>query len=330
MKNRPIFSISLDFELHWGRFDKVALPDWENYYLRTRMAIPKILQLFDTFGVEATWATVGMLFANSLKEWLEYAPISKPSYKDNVFSPYHWLLDNPLAAETCLFAPDLIQQILHTPGQELGSHTFSHYYTLAKGQTEGQFRDDLIAAQRIASEKFGVQLTSLVFPRNQFNRRYLHISKEIGFTAVRSNPKDWFWKDTSRETLLKRIFRTADVYLPVGMPSSYPLSGLDWQQDVPLEIPASRFLRPYSGNGAINRIKARRIKNEMTKAASNAEIYHLWWHPHNHGERPEESLAFLRTILEHFAQLRIQYGMLSCNMASVEKLARSKSLDPDY
>src|SRR5690606_3897490 len=167
MKNRPIFSISLDFELHWGRFDKVALPDWENYYLRTRMAIPKILQLFDTFGVEATWATVGMLFANSLKEWLEYAPISKPSYKDNVFSPYHWLLDNPLAAETCLFAPDLIQQILHTPGQELGSHTFSHYYTLAKGQTEGQFRDDLIAAQRIASEKFGVQLTSLVFPRNQ-------------------------------------------------------------------------------------------------------------------------------------------------------------------
>src|SRR5690606_32690149 len=142
MKNRPIFSISLDFELDWGRFDKGALPDSENYYLRTRMAIHKILQLFDTFGVEATWATVAMLFANSLKGWLESAPISKPSYddEDNVFSRDHWRLHSPLVAATCLFAPDLTQQIVHTPGQELGSHPFSHYYTVAKGRTEGQFR----------------------------------------------------------------------------------------------------------------------------------------------------------------------------------------------
>src|SRR5690606_10360118 len=109
-----------------------------------------------------------------------------------------------------------------------------------------QFRQDLQAAQRIADDKFGIRLSSLVFPRNQFNRRYMGISREEGFTAVRSNPSDWYWKDTSRETLIKKVFRTADVFLPVGHPSSFSLSSLHWRENMPLEVPASRFLRPYS------------------------------------------------------------------------------------
>src|SRR5690606_9244993 len=130
----------------------------------------------------------------------------KPSYLQQKFSPYDWVMHKSVP-ESYLFAPDLIQLILQTPGQELGSHTFSHYYTLADGQTEAQFRQDLQAAQKIAMEKYGVKLTSLVFPRNQLNLIYLGICWEEGFTAIRSNPVDWYWKDTSQDWLLKKVFR---------------------------------------------------------------------------------------------------------------------------
>lgn len=325
--NRPIFIVSLDFELHWGRFDKAAVMGSEAYYFQARKAVPKILRLFEEFEIEATWATVGMLFAGSIKEWHKYSPEDQPTYHHKKFSPYDWLADQQVPDEF-LFAPDLIERILATKGQEVGSHTFSHYYTLEKGQTEQQFRQDLQAAQRIAADKFGIQLSSLVFPRNQFNSRYMGISREAGFTAVRSNPTDWYWNDTSRETMMKKVFRTADVFFPVGHSSSFSMSALHWNEDMPLEIPASRFLRPYSDFGVLNHLKAARLKGEMARAAKEGEIYHLWWHPHNHGHRLEESLEFLRTILQHFSRLREAYGMVSCNMAAVERLAKSQKLDP--
>ena len=320
--NRPIFIVSLDFELHWGRFDKAAIKGNEAYYLQARKAVPEILKLFEDFEIEATWATVGMLFAEDVREWQKYAPADQPTYHNSIFSPYKWLANNRVQDEF-LFAPDLIEKILSTKGQELGSHTFSHYYTLERGQTEEQFRQDLRAAQRIAADKFGIRLSSLVFPRNQFNPRYMGISREEGFTAVRSNPADWYWNDT----LAKKVFRTADVFLPFGQRSSFPLAALQLDEQRPLEIPASRFLRPYSDFTLLNRFKETRLKEEMTRAAKGSEIYHLWWHPHNHGRRRDESLAFLRTILQHFSQLRETHGMISCSMASVEKLAKSHRVD---
>lgn len=324
--NRPILVISLDFELHWGRFDKTSIAGNESYYRQARKAVPEILKLFEEFEIEATWATVGMLFASNKEEWEHYRPAGQPSYHDSRFSPYKWLAQN-MVQEEFLFAPDLIEKILRTKGQELARHTYSHYYTLASGQTEQEFRQDLRAAQRIANEKFGARLSSLVFPRNQFNRRYMGISREEGFTSVRSNPVDWYWNDTSRETLVKKVFRTADIFFPVGHPSGFPLSSLNWLEGMPVEIPASRFLRPHSDFGTLNRMKAARLEAEMTRAARSAEIYHLWWHPHNHGRRLEESLKFLRDILECFRRLRNKYGMLSGNMATVEGLVKSRKLD---
>ncbi|MEX2591324.1 MAG: polysaccharide deacetylase family protein [Anditalea sp.] len=167
MINTPVFTISLDFELHWGRFDKAKTQGNEKYYLQTKEVIPKILRLFEEFQIEATWATVGMLFAGDLQEWEKYAPVEKPSYVQQNLSAYQWLKRNP-AQEAFLFAPELIEKILLTRGQELGSHTFSHYYTLADGQTGNQFRQDLQAAQRIARDKFGVNLCALIIKLNDF------------------------------------------------------------------------------------------------------------------------------------------------------------------
>jgi hypothetical protein len=320
--NTPIFTISLDFELHWGRFDKTTIQGNENYYLQTREVIPEILRLFEEFQVEATWATVGMLFAKDTREWEKYGPVEKPAYVNKSLSAYHWFNTDP-SMEPFLFAPELIGKILRTHGQELGSHSFSHYYTLAEGQTENQFRQDLQAAQRIAWDKFGVNLCSLVFPRNHFNSEYLKICHQEGFSIIRSNPLDWYWKSARQERLMKKIFRTGDALIPLGKKSTFSLSDIVIPEDLPIMFPASRFLRPYHQfYPALNRWKLNRVKNEMHLAAQEGEVYHLWWHPHNYGNNPDKSLEELRVILVYFDSLRLRYGMQSRNLKNLGEMVR--------
>ncbi|EPR65616.1 polysaccharide deacetylase family protein [Cyclobacterium qasimii] len=313
--NRPTLVISLDFELHWGRFDKVSLQNWETYYQITREVVPKLLSLFSQYEVEVTWATVGMLMAESPDEWLHYCPTSKPEYKDPRLSAYNWFNEGP-KNKSCLFAPELVQNILETPGQELGSHTFSHYYTMEKGHLDHVFREDLSASKKIAHEKYGVDLTSLVFPRNQYNSNAIQVARDLGFTAVRTNPVDWFWKTPEKRELLKKIWRTSDSVLSLGKKTSYQL-----EKEIvsnPISLPASRFLRPFHPKlGRFNKLKIDRIINEITTAAKNNEVYHIWWHPHNHGHYPDQSLNEVKQILEHFSACRDQYGMQAQSMKGI-------------
>lgn len=326
--NPPVLVISLDFELHWGRFDKTGIRGNEAYYRGARKAIPEILQVFKDYQIEATWAAVGMLFAKDVREWQKFSPVDKPSYKQQRFSAYHWLKNSPTAGEY-IFAPDLIEKILSAEGQELGSHTFSHYYTLAEGQTTNQFREDLKAGQHIAQVNFGVTLKSLVFPRNQLNFKYFPICKEEGFEVVRSNPKDWYWKDTSNENLIKKIFRTGDAMIGIGKNSSYSIPEIEMEQDNPMMVPASRFFRPYQPHHAfLNQWKIQRILKEMTYAAQHKEVYHLWWHPHNFGLYTRESILELREILHHFNKLRAEYGMVSLNMKNTSNLILAAGGNP--
>ena len=58
--------ISLDFELYWGVTDLFA-PNgpYDVHVLGAYQVVPGLLRLFQEFGISATWATVGMVFANS-------------------------------------------------------------------------------------------------------------------------------------------------------------------------------------------------------------------------------------------------------------------------
>jgi peptidoglycan/xylan/chitin deacetylase (PgdA/CDA1 family) len=190
------FIISLDFELHWGGFEKWPAHEYRKYFLNTRTVIPEMLNAFRSFDVHVTRASVGMLFHSNREELLKSVPDLKPTYNVPHLTAYHYMdregigggeEDDPLH-----FAGSLVNQIVETPGQELGSHSFAHYYCNEAGQTLDQFRADLQAAQR-AAERYGQKLQSLVFPRNQFNEDYLRVCFEEGFIAVRDNPRDWFW-----------------------------------------------------------------------------------------------------------------------------------------
>lgn len=315
---KSAFVVSLDFELLWGIFDKVGTNYNTDYFINTRKVIPMMLECFSRHEISVTWATVGMLFAENEEEWKDFSPEYKPTYRNPKLSAYEWAKEHGIRPNVH-FAPDLIREILDTPGQELGSHTFAHYYTLMRGQSPEQFRQDLKATQKIATEKFGIRLKSLVFPRNHINELYLGICLEEGYEVVRGNPKNWFWQETQHEDLGKKVFRSADCFFGVGDRSSFSPSMLKTFQGEPLIVPASRILRPYhrDGMGLMNRLRINRIKREMEVAARLGEIYHLWWHPHNFGNDPSNSMKELEEILIHFDQLREKFEMKSVSMGGV-------------
>lgn len=337
---KGLFTISLDFELHWGGFEKWALGrlptsggplpvgGYQSYFLNTRQVIPEMLRLFAAHEVHVTWATVGLLMHRSHAAAAAHFPLLKPTYHTPHLSAYHYIdsvgIGTDEGSDPYHFADSLVRQIMATPHQELGTHTFAHYYCNEPGQTIDQFRADLRAAQRAAAP-YGVQLRSLVFPRNQFNDAYLKVCYEEGITAVRSNPLDWFWhiESTQRESMWKRLNRGLDAYFPIGKENTYPLASVSLRTGLPLCLPASRLLRPYRPQeGVLNQFKIQRIQREMERAAHKGLCYHLWWHPHNFGHYPAESLRHLEVILTHYARCRERYGMRSLSMGEVGDVRR--------
>jgi peptidoglycan/xylan/chitin deacetylase (PgdA/CDA1 family) len=330
-----IFTISLDFELHWGVFDKKDRLARKQCYQNTLQLIPSLLELFHKYDVHVTWATVGSLFASNEKEWNELKPSVEPDYVNIQYSAYKWVVKNRMTDEHrwAHFAPEQIQMIVNSPNQELATHTFSHYYCVEPQKNLEAFSADLQAADN-AAQKFNTHLTSLVFPRNQFNSDYLKICFKEGIRVVRSNPDNWFWTPVANDgnSLMRKIFRTGDGYIQMGNRSSYPLSSIQVKEDEPLQLPASRLLRSWQPKVPIlNGLRLRRIINELQTAAKRKECYHLWWHPENFGDYPEENMKDLETILQYYSKCKKAFGMASWNMGEyASKLATSLPINDKF
>jgi hypothetical protein len=206
-------------------------------------------------------------------------------------------------------------QIRDTPNQEIATHTFSHYYCLEPGQTADDFRADLLAAQQVASS-LGIQIRSIVFPRNQCASTHLAVCAELGIRVYRGTEQSWAYRAARADAQgpLRRALRLADSYLNItGHQTASLANAVDGDM---VNIPASRFLRPYRPQlRHLDGLKIRRITRAMTHAAREKAIFHLWWHPHNTGGNLSRNLAELRKLLEHFKQLADAYGMRSLTMA---------------
>jgi len=307
------FIISLDFELHWGGAEKWDLQKMSQYFLDTRESIPEVLKVFEENNIRATWATVGFLFAKDKEQLLSFCPKNKPTYSKQDLSYYNYFnqVGENEDEDPFHYGYSLIKKIIATKGQELATHTFAHYYCNEQGQNLEQFEEDLKAAQGIANENFNIKLKSLVFPRNQYNNSYLEAAKRQGIEVVRSNPNIWFWNKNYGK--LTPLFRAIDTLFSISSTLAFDSSQL--KKDGIIELPASRFFRPYKNKERlVQQIKLNRIKNEMTNAARNSKNYHLWWHPHNFGENIFENMEQLREIINHFKLLKDKYNFQSCSM----------------
>lgn len=324
-KNRPqgTLLVSLDFELFWGMLDCCTLEEYKDNVLGGRKAIPQILKIFTKHRIHATWATVGFLFANNYEELKKYFPKEnlKPKYKNTRLSSYSYLENVGVDKKDilCFFAPSLIKKIAECSGQEIGCHTFSHYYCREEGQTTEQFEADINSAMKIA-QSHGYKLTSLVFPRNQSSKDHIEILKKYGFTAYRNEEKDWIHKKISFRPLL-RVLRLLDVYFPLTGQGAYEPQ----VKDGIVDVWGTRMFKPYfKPLFFLEDMKIRRIKKEMLYAAKNGLYFHLWWHPHNVGVNTAYHLKQLEEIFNYYDVLKEKYNMRSLNMreASEELLGR--------
>jgi peptidoglycan/xylan/chitin deacetylase (PgdA/CDA1 family) len=317
--------VSLDFELAWGARRPAANGYAVNLF-GSRVAIPQLLSLFERYGIAATWATVGFLFARSREELITSSPPdrARPTYVDSDLDPYRVAIGENEVDDPLSYAPSLIERIRRTPWQEVATHTFSHYYCSEPGQTAEMFRADLEAARAIA-ERWGIGITSIVFPRNQHNPAYDPILLGLGISAYRGTPRAWMWgTGRSRPTaiLVRRAARLTDSYVSLSGQGTVPWSEV-LQPSGLSDVRASCFLRPVSPSiPAQGFFLLRRIRRSLRNAALRGEIYHLWWHPHNFGLHVAENLALLEAILEEFARLREEFGMMSLAMRDVDRIAR--------
>ncbi len=248
------FVISLDFELFWGMFDKVTINEYGDRILGERTAIPRMLNLFTQYGIHATWATVGMLMTQSKEELLSSLPPQElqPTYGNPQVSAYHHIKNTHIGAsevdDKYHFGNTLVLKIVGTPNQEIGNHTFSHYYCI-DGHANNQeiFAVDIDAFNTIA-KKYNVHATSIVFPRNQMNMKALTTCAQKGITAYRGNENHFLYRPRkeSEQSLFIRGLRLLDHYVNISGYHTYPIPKNE--NGLPVNIPAVYQLVIYRYN----------------------------------------------------------------------------------
>lgn len=314
--NQSTLIVSLDFELFWGMQDVIALEEYEDHILGGRKAIPQMLELFEKYQIHATWATVGFLFGKSKESVERYFPSRLPTYAEGELSAYRCFetIGQDENTAPCFWGASLVDKIAKVPHQEIGSHTFSHYYCREKGQTPEQFREDMQAAVKIAAD-CGYSMQSVVLPRNQCETEYTKVLAEQGFFAYRDEENDWIHEKIKFRPLM-RVLRLLDVYVPLTGQGGY-IPGVEHGI---VNLVGSRMYKPYFKPLAfMEKLKIRRIKRQMLYAARNGLTFHLWWHPHNVGVHTEFHMKQLEEIFDYYAVLKDKYGMRSLNMGEAAR-----------
>jgi peptidoglycan/xylan/chitin deacetylase (PgdA/CDA1 family) len=330
MRPAAAMVISLDFELHWGVRDFIRLDAAERRrLLSAREMVVRILEVFREYAVHATWATVGLLFAGSRDEAEAFQPRVLPAYADASLNPYLEQLGTSEDDDPFHFAPTLIRQIAATPGQEIASHSFSHYYCLEAGQSPDSFEADLESAIDIAAAG-GFDLRSYVFPRNQTNPAYLPLLPPHGVEVYRGAGSLAPYKAgnfAAQRRFSSRAVRLLDTFFNLYGPQT-----ADWPAPSPLCcLEPSRylqrcrwFLRP------VRPLAVGRIVGQMRASARSGRLFHLWWHPEDFVTGGNANIGVLRQILDAFAELRTENLMTSLSMAEAARTAptciRSKGI----
>jgi len=310
--------ISLDFELFWGVADFADIQEWTPIMERVHKVVPRLLEIFHMHGVHATWATVGALMCEDLSDFLEripkpIAPQTEKMLKKLGLSEQG---ENSCCPEHILFAPELVHMVAACEGQEIGTHTFSHYYCDDPSSSPEEFFAELMASQAIAKEK-GYSFYSAVFPRNQVSDRFVDALQYLNLRCFRGVEHGWIARNRQKLGKLGTILWYLDNYLPLARACSFPQKDLE-KIGCLMNIRNSRFFKPYRAKYAfVERLKVWRYKCEMNFAAKHGEIYHIYWHPYNFAENMEINFQQMDELLTYYEKMRSRYGMKSKNMVEL-------------
>jgi len=306
MTQRPTVVISLDFELRWGmqarlRFDPNA------YRENLENEIPVVQQLLKLFlerRIHATWAVVGAIACHGWDEYFLRAP-RPPRYHDPnlAISPRYAELDPDGRLH---FGAGAVHAIHDTPGQELGTHTFSHILMREPGISADDVRLDLQAAASLWRERFGAAPVSLVFPKNQI--AFDSVVRDCGIRIWRGTEGPWYFdrNDARRISPLSRGLRLIDAVNPFVCRAS-PVQGNVTR--------SSLFLRTNLPRPAWA-LHVARIRRELA-ALRAPQVFHLWWHPHNLGVQTRTRIGRVEQILNLIASECARGRVVSRSMSQL-------------
>jgi peptidoglycan/xylan/chitin deacetylase (PgdA/CDA1 family) len=295
--------ISIDFEMRWGVHDLYGL-DMEPYrenIENVRQVVPDTLTMLDERGLKATWACVGALALHGWEEYFNLAP-PPPKYVNSSLAVKHeYARLDPLGR--LHFAPDLVRRIIETKGQELGSHTFSHLYFREPGVTAADFMADIEAVEKLWRDRFGLVPTSLVFPRNQ--SAFENLMTNTSIRTWRGPEAAWFHNcsEQNNNTLLPRLLRLVDSINPWIRRAAPVVNRM---------TKASLFVR-FNLPDTLWRLHIKRIAGEL-RGIPPGSVFHIWWHPHNLGQKMPLRLARLEQILDLVSEACVRRGIVSKTM----------------
>lgn len=257
--------VSVDAELSWGYHD---LDDVPARIDRAREGWRTATALFDRYDVPATWAIVGHLLLDSCDG----------RHEDHPRGP-EWFpcTAGPATGDDDWRAPDLVEALLASgPDHEVGTHTFSH--VLMDGTASRRTATAEFALSRDAADAYGLDLESVVFPRNLVGHR--DVLADQGYTCYRGvRPRAWYESSTLRPLLKLADWSQFGKQPPLVTPSvdAYGL----------VNVPASLYL--YSFEGPMREVLTRVTDDPVVavarrgieKAVAGDGVFHMWLHPHN-------------------------------------------------
>lgn len=305
-RNRGTMVLSLDFELSWGRFDKMPIDKLESDSLVERKTIRRLLALMDQYEIPATWATVGHLMLDRCTR--DSGGHAHPEIRPHArysWMPFEWFRFDPCTEAShapAWYAPDIVEWIRSSKVRhEIGSHSFGHIYYGDSECTPEMAEADLEAAIETATRR-GVELRSFVFPRNRVG--HLDVLQKCGVKAYRG--QDPMMRGWGKGPLLRAVHFWHQLW---GLPpepvcAEEVLPGL-WN------IPGNQFFMPKVG---VRRLipmvcQVRRVKAGINQAIERNELYHLWFHPFNLNHKPNVMFSGLERIFRYAKRLRAE-GML--------------------
>jgi peptidoglycan/xylan/chitin deacetylase (PgdA/CDA1 family) len=295
-------------------------PELADRLAASRDTVTDLAGRFADRGIRATWATVGLLMASTAEEAARFRPPRRAPYRDARLDPYAEPLGPDEAADPTHLAGDLVGELAAVPGQEIASHTFSHFYCLEEGPGPEDLAADLVAARAIAAAR-GLRVRSLVLPRNQWRPDLAPVVRAAGFDCYRGPQPGWATRARSADDgrLAVRALRLVDTYGGPAVPT-FAWSELAEPSGL-CNVAASAFFRPVTpATRRLEPLRHRRLVAALRRAAAGGRVLHLWWHPHNFTAWPAQNTAALERVLDEAARLGETDGLRSLSMGDVADL----------
>lgn len=303
--------VSIDAELAWGFHDLASMP--EARIRNARSGWHSLADLLDRFEIPATWAVVGHLFLDrcdgvhadhpSLEGWFRRDP------GGNSRDDGDW------------YGPDLIEAVRESGiDHEIGSHTFSHV-EFGRGDVTAEIAAAELERSTELAAREGIDLDSLVFPRNNVGHRDL--LSDHGFTCYRGTAPDrWFDGRFEGTGTFDERFRKAGKLLAYNFGSEPPpLVTPEVDEFGLVDVPASLDLFSLEGfaNAASRAVRGdpvvRQARLGIDEAVRSDGVLHLWLHPNNIVGRAD--LERLETVFGYVRERADDTGLRIATMGDV-------------